>query len=268
MLSELRKNIENFSDELLIEQFTLHRDQYSDDALIIMKQVIKERKIPDDLLDTTKGSSTLGNAEITVFSKDDFLPLEHSFSQTDILLVQSILRDLKTPFYIETPTSSSILPLESEAAKVFKVYAHKDSIADVRNAISDHFDTQGVFYTIRYSDWKDRLKSINFNEIHLTEQEMEEQIEVSFNKEERDCIIAYSKKLMEEADAIERNTDRIIFYYDNLEDLIDKLSEQKVFTKADLLALLEVMQIYCDDAGCNQSMEKITEGLLGIFLNN
>jgi hypothetical protein len=60
----------------------------------------------------------------------------------------------------------------------------------------------------------------------------------------------------------------VVFYYDSLEGLISRLKSDKTqrLSHMDLLASLEVLQIYCDEPGFPPAADGIIDALLGFFL--
>jgi hypothetical protein len=72
---------------------------------------------------------------------------------------------------------------------------------------------------------------------------------------------------MEEADDVEERTGRMLFYFDNLGEVAGRLERgtEASLTRADLLTILETLQVYCDEEGYPESLDSVAEGLLSFF---
>ncbi len=261
MSEELRNHIKNFSDKQLLEQYAQKQKEYTDEAIAIMKEEIASRGISEQQVEQEKT-----NAEKTAHIHDvqDFVAFEHYFDQTDLLLAQAILRDRKIPFIIENATSSDTFPIESETNRLFILYVHRQHLAQAHEGIDHHFEKNEGVYSVKYVSTKDRLKAFQFHEVRFSEPEMEETVDVTFTPTEEGPINGYCNRLQDEADRLEQEQDRVVFYYDNLETVSDKLEKKNKnpLTMMDLLTIVEVLQIYCEDTNFPPQLEKVAENLL------
>jgi hypothetical protein len=60
----------------------------------------------------------------------------------------------------------------------------------------------------------------------------------------------------------------VLFYYDSIEPLIERLQEsgRTTLSRSDLLTTLEILQVYVDDPALPSSMEEAISQLLSFFL--
>jgi hypothetical protein len=269
MQQELRERINQFSNEYLLEQYAHNKHEYTEEALSVMKEVIASRGLTsEDMAGAAQGSPEAPFGPVR-YSREDFAPYPHSFSHTDLLLAQAVLRENAIPFYVDIPTSSTALPLEAEASRRFTIHVLKDRIHDAEEALGEHFQVAEEGLVRKHDTTKDRLRSFNFHEAPFSEKEMEEEVEVSFEPHEQALISRYVERLLNEADEVEKQRERVLFYYDSLEELKNLLADssgQYSYTRADLFAILEVLQLYCDEEGFPLELEHVAEGILN-FLN-
>jgi hypothetical protein len=92
---------------------------------------------------------------------------------------------------------------------------------------------------------------------------------VVLTPEEKETVIRLGKRVLDEGDAIEQQQERVIFYYDSIESLITLLSAKTEarLTRTDLLTILEILQIFCDDPAFPPFMEESAGALLAFFLS-
>ncbi len=271
MTTSLHETIHGFTTQYLIEQYMLHRDQYMHDAITIMEGEIKARGISDEDIKKALSDADADAAEAPVvvhYDKKMFTPLDGAFTTNDSMLARSMFSEHKIPFFQDT--SASILPFTGDEldAHLVVFHIHNDSLDKAKSIVTEHFDLMEKRYTLKFSDVKERLKSFNFYEIPHGLLESKEIVEVDFSPAEKEVIVTYGTRLLSEADEIEARQNRVIFHFDSLEDLVTRLKggETVRLTHTDLLASLEVLQIYCDDPGFPPAAEGIIEALLGFFL--
>jgi hypothetical protein len=110
---------------------------------------------------------------------------------------------------------------------------------------------------------QNQLKSY-FHDIHIAEKEVNELIEVGFSPEEIKVITGYGQRLLTEVDTIEEQ--RVVFFYDSVEPLLELLQKNTdKLTRTDLLTILEILQIYCDDPQFPEFMDEAILTLLSFF---
>ncbi|MBD3391483.1 MAG: hypothetical protein GF418_05480 [Chitinivibrionales bacterium] len=260
MNEDLRERIHHFSDEFLVEQYTRNREEYTDEALAAMKEELAGRHLDP------QGPGEPGQPEAPArrLSREDFVPFEHDFSHVDLLLAQTVLREHHIPFYVDIPMTSSVLPLETSMSEQYTIHVLKERLEDARQVLGEHFTHTESGYRRKDLGTKDQLRSFNFHEVVFTEKELEEPVDVSFSANEKRLILKYVDRLVAEADNVEQKRDSVLFYYDNLEEVRDALSgpESGNLIRSDLLAILEVLQVYCEDDDFPQELESVAEGIL------
>lgn len=263
-MSEISEKIKEFSDEFLLEQFNNRRHEYTDEAIALMQEEIALRNLNGKPLDKNEVSVNEESEEID----DELIPIDNKFNRTDLVLAQSILTEEKIPFFVTSSTQSSALPMESETINSFSIHIPKSQLDKANECLNRHFHTKDGIYSAKYSNIKERLKSLCFYEIDLTGKELDEEVDVQFSPQESTDIRRYIEKLASEAETIEQNSGRVLFYVDNLQDCLNHINEKNrsSFPRGDLLAILEAMQVYCDNEDFPQTLEKTAEVLLKFFI--
>ena len=268
-MQKLQERINDYSDKELLRQYLYHSQDYTQEALEFIRAEISRRQIDENSLrqELEKGEETQDNKAIK-YREEDFDKLESAFTHTDILLAHAILRDQKIPFFVDNPSSSETIPLESEAARTFSLQVHKEYIDKATEILDEHFTQSENMYRLRYTDVLERLKAFNFHDIHLSESSANEELEVSLTPGECQTIVSLGKRYIDEADEIEQKQERILFHYDTVELLLEKLQQKDDFKlcRTELLAILEICQVYCDDPQFPESMKETVSSLLAFFL--
>lgn len=269
-MSEIREKIKDFSDEFLLEQYYNNRHEYTPDAVAFMQEEISARKLNNKdkkTPDKNANGNSLSGDTVTEYMQEDFVPFDHGFYQTDLLLAQAILREEKIPFYVDSNVSSDTLPLANEANRYFTINIPKSLLEKVRETIDKHFDKSDGLFSVKYSNVKERLKSFCFYEIQLTGSEMEQEIDIHFTAQESYDIQKYIDKLINEADTLEQESGKVLFYFDNLKECAKRITEKKrsTFSQTDLLTILEVLQVYCNSEDFPALLDNTAEALLNFF---
>jgi hypothetical protein len=268
MSSQLRETVKNFSNGFLIEQFHCNRDHYTDEAAKVLEEEIALRSITQEEIDSVL-ASVMGveEARIVHYDKKDFTLLEGAFTTNDALLVRSMLEEHKIPSFSDN--SAALLPFNGEEldTHLVKYYLHNDFLEAGRAVIAEHYDLKDNRYFIKYNDIKTRLKSFNFYEIPPYILESKEIADVEFTPEEKAALEKFGSRLLREVDEIESSRERVVFYFDSVENFLDRLrsKEKPRFTRNDLLTALEILQIYCDDPEFPETVNGVIEALIGFF---
>lgn len=269
----LRELVQSYSTPFLLEQYVHMRDQYTAEAVRLMEEELARRNISAAEIDEYKGKSLIGedgasgNVEVRHLQRDDFIKLDGTFSRADGFLVRAMFGDENVPYFVDASIQYSALPGHENAPQPVSVYVHKDSKDKALALIDAHFDLADGMYRVKYSDVKERLTSFSFSEVQQSDIESSEIADVHFSHEEKDVLGRYGRRLLAEIDDIETRDGRIVFNFDNVEALIERLSEKKPgLTKTDLFTALEILQIYCNDAEFGPAAQGIAEALLGFFL--
>lgn len=263
----LQEKVKEFTDEFLLKQFFNHKDEYQPEALELLKQELELRNIDHTSLQGAMKSIQL--AETKTYKTEDFIEFDHVFSSIDILLANSILRDSDIAFFVDHVSDSSF-PVESKATEVFKIKVHHDFIEKSHELLDEHFEKKDGKYLLKINTPRERLKAFSFFELHLSEEEDRPFLSVSLSSDERDVITKYGKRLLDEVDTIESENGRVIFFYDSIEDLIELLNKKDTISihKSQLLAILEILQVYCDDAEFPAFLDETISNILGFFIGS
>ncbi|NLD99085.1 MAG: hypothetical protein GX640_04365 [Fibrobacter sp.] len=264
-MDKLSESVKDFSDEYLLDQFQNHKDDYTEGALKILGEEVERRNLDINKNIAEKLSNKTSKEQIRL-DKDDFNVFDHTFSYTDLLLATAVLRENDVIFFVENPNSDT-LPLENQAVKRFSICVHKSSEAKAHEILDEHFVKSDGQYSLKNSDIRERLKSFSFHDLQITENDAKEPLDVAFSDAEIRIITGYARRLLSEVDEIEEKQGRVVFYYDAIEPLIELLEEtdEKVITRNELLAILEILQIYCSDPGFPDMIDETISALLGFF---
>jgi hypothetical protein len=267
-MSDLRAAIGEFTDQQLLTAYFREKDEYTAEALAVMRDELSKRGLDKaELSGTSSGSSSEETAPISLNS-EDFAPFDHSFSHTDLLLASAVLRDNEVPFFVDNPTSTDTIPIENEIEKRYTIHIHKTYTDKAHELLGEHFISADSKYLLKYTGARERLRAFNFHDIHLSEQETAEELDVAFTADEKKVITLLGRRLLGEAEAVEKTQERILFYYDAIEPIIERLQEpdRTSLSRNDLLAILEILQIYADDPALPPSMDEAISQLLSFFL--
>ncbi len=270
-MKELQEELKNISDDQLIDNYLYHKEDYTAEALALMENEIKARGL--DIGRTSSGEIKEQSSEKFDLKSEDFIKFDHVFGQFDIQLAAAVLRDNGIIFYIDNPESSETIPLEGIAERQFTIHVHKNFMEAARELLDEHFHKSEGKYKLREIGAIGRLKAFTFHDIHISEKEAVETVDVSLTAEEKETIIKYGKRVLSEIDRIEgrgvgeEGGFRAVFYFDNIESLITRLAgkENLLLTKTDLLTILEILQIFCDEKEFPAFMEPSIGEILNFF---
>ncbi len=261
-MESLRDALVHYSDEMLLDQYFNHKEDYTEEALKIMAEELQKRNLSTEEEPVPEAQSTDAMAQIPeLYSKEDFTSLEHRFSKVDVLTAYAMLRDSGAVFYIDTPEDSS-------EEQTFTVHVLKSNKDEVSALLEEHFSpAENGMYALKNSDVKSRLKSFSFYDVHFSEKAAKEKLDVSFSQEESAALVTLGQKLLSEAEQIEQQQERVIFFYDSVEPLIEKLESggRAKLTRTDLLAILEICQVYCDDPQFPAILDQTASALLSFI---
>jgi len=265
-MDKLSESVKDFSDDYLFEQFYNHKDDYTEEALKIFEEEIRSRNLDINKLILQKNTDACFSKKEIRLDREDFIIFDHTFSYTDLLLATAVLRENDVIFFVDNP-SSETLPLENESSKRFSISVHKSSEAKAHEILDEHFDKDNGRYTLKNNDIRERLKSFSFHDIRISEKEAKEPLDVASSDTEIEIITRYARRHLSEVDEIEQKQERVVFYYDSIEPLIELLEEQeeKIITRSELLAILEILQIYCTDPQFPAMIDETISALLGFF---
>jgi hypothetical protein len=264
MASQLEENIRNLATPDLLQRFYQSASEYSADARAVMVKEIERRGVSDEEKKPYSGVDE-EEASIRHYSREDFVPFQDTFSQGDMLLVNSILHDADIPFILDNPMPPSVLPLEPESERRFTIHVLGEKATQAHESLDQHFHRADGRYHLRHTDVKDRLRRFGLDAIRPSEGELAEKVDAVFEPQEADAVALLGKRLLDEIEQVEQ--DRVVFYYDNVEDLLERLARERKasLTKLDLLTVIELLQIYCDDAQFPAYMEAAASALMDVF---
>lgn len=281
-MNALEEKVKLSTDEELLELLAII-DEYTEEAQAIIRDEVARRDLSGVKKVDKIEIECVNGATIKKYNADDFVALENPFSRVNITIVDSILRESEVPHLIKirdpnqtmvpVPTYKDVYTQASTLStditiETFTVSVHKDFADKARAMIEEHFEVDGNgFYAPRDNDIIDRLKRFGFNDVRLSPKESEEILEVDFSAQEKESIKKYAKLLLEETDIIEEERGQIVFFYDSLEPLIEKLNGAGGITRVDFLAIIEVCKLYCEDPRYDGSLNAIAESILDFFLS-
>lgn len=262
MTSDLEQVVRGYEDEFLLEQYFVKRDEYEQEALDVMGREIERRGFTDEQLAPYReqqlpGSDTAENEDI------EFVPFDDTFSRTDLLLVHTILRDGGVPFYVDNPPST-VVPLAAESDRRYKIHVRGDKSEQAHELLDQHFHREEGEYRLKHTSVLDRLRGFSFLEVRLSEVELDEEVTITLSDQERESIAAYVRRLMGEIDAVEQQ--RPVFHFDNAEPVLERVERGGGSLRMiDLLTIVEVLQIYCDEPGFPLALVDASGALLDLF---
>jgi hypothetical protein len=270
---ELQERVKNYSTPFLLDQYINQRDQYTTEAIVLIEQEITRRNITRSEIDDFSKKSLIGddgatgNVEVRHFKRDDFFKLEGAFVRKDGFLLRAMFSEENIPFFMDASVQLQPGQQQQDAMQPFHVFVHKDEKDKAVSLVEAHFSLTGGMYSVNHSDIRERLKSFSFQEIPQSELDAADITDVGFSREEKDVLLRYARRLSEEIERIESAEGRIVFFFDNVDELISRMGDEKPsFSKTDLFTALEVLQIYCDDPQFPQSGFDIAHALLSFFM--
>lgn len=265
-MDQLERTISEYSDTELVKQYSFHKEEYTETAFALIEKEIKRRNL--DVQKCTKEAFTKENIDIKELKDEDFVKFDHYFNKIDLDLAVAILRDNRILFYVDNPTSSDILPTESEASKLFTIHVLAKTADEAHTLLDEHFEKTEGKYRLKNMSTKEQLKAFSFHQVHLDEKEAAEVVDVEFSLKERKLISSYGEYVIKNADEIETKYERVLFYYDVIEALIEKLQDDtdQSFSKTELLAILEILQISCFKDDFTDELDVVVATLLRFFL--
>ncbi|MBN1981227.1 MAG: hypothetical protein JW795_06825 [Chitinivibrionales bacterium] len=270
-MSELHETIAEFSDELLLEQYINHQNEYVPEAVEIMAKEIQKRNLSETMqkLANMTASTQEQAQKYGKYSQEEFVALDHLFSQTDVLLAHTMLAEHKIPVLIETSMDSDTITAVSKALIPYIMAVPAGMLSQAQEIISTHFEKIDGKFIARFSTTKDRLKSFSLNELQISPIAAEEIVDVTFSPEEATEIRRYLDRMMAEADTIEQDTGRIFFYIDNCDHCRNAIQPngQSQLTRIDLVTILEALQAYCEENDFPPILEKTADALLNFCIS-
>jgi hypothetical protein len=254
-MDTLRKTVLDFTDEELLDIYCYQRKEYTEEACKIFETEIINR-----------GLNPVSYAEKKEYTKTavSIEPLPFPFSEADISAVDAILNNNKIPYAINEYNGLGID--DNSNIRTFSIFVYKSMLPNAQMLIEEHFEGCSACgrYIIHRMDIIDRIKTFCLNDVDIGDTVVHNNFK--FSDKERVGIIRLAEILMEEIDQIEERSGRTIFFYDNLEALIKKLNHNSLeFTSMDFLAIIELLQIYCDDERYDPILNQMASVMLDFF---
>jgi hypothetical protein len=271
MSVDLHEAVQLFTNEHLIEQYYLEKNQYTEEALGILKQELNRRMISQDDIDAVLNAHIVPESDdsymVKHFDKSEYELVDGAFTTNDALVVRAMLAEKSIPLLMDTATAKLVPELAEQPSHPIVLMVHRDFKEQALEIIAEHFDCNDRLFALKYNDTLSRLQSFNFYEIPQAVLASQEITAVDLSDEEKNVLIDFGKRLLDEADSIEKQQERVIFYYDAVEPLIEKLEKPETpqLSYTDLLTSLELLQIYSSDSGFTGVAMNIAEGLLHFF---
>ena len=274
-MEQLREGIKNFTDDQLIDIVVFHKKEYTPEALVLIDEEIKRRNL--DIVKMSSAKNRMDESTDVQLDNEDFTRFDHVFNHMDIQLAAAVLRENGIIFYIDNPSSSDTIPLEGESVRQFTIHVHNSAIEAAHALLDEHFEKQDGKYRLKEMGVRARLKAFNFHDIQISEKDAAEMVDVSLTQQEKEVIVHYGKRVVNEIDQLEQEKCnsgeseplgfRAVFYFDSIDPLIDRLScdEEHILTKTELLTILEILQIFCDASDFPEFMEEPINALLSFF---
>ena len=265
-MDDLGSTIKDFTDEELATACFSQSASYTPEALRLMREELSRRGLSE-----SRPSEKTDAAEKTpgplILDGTDFVPFVHSFTSTDWLLARAVLLDNDIPFIVDNPTSTNTFPIEAETEKEISIRLHKDSLDKCRELLDEHFILSENKYRLKYSGARERLKAFNFHDVATSEAEAAEEVEVSLTEDEKRLFVTLGRRLLKEPERVEKEQDRILFYYDSIDELLGRLAtpDHPLLSRNDLLTLIEILQVYVNDPALPPSADEAIAQLLSFF---
>jgi hypothetical protein len=263
---DLREQIEQMEDAFLVEQYQHKKEDYTEQAVAIMKEVLAQRNLTEEQMAAMPSESDDSESVGIQVTHDEFASLPELFGPMDLPALHALLRDKAIPFTIETACGQNMSE-EGEQRREFHISVPSGKRETAISALEEHFEVVDGHYRMRYSSIKERLQAFNFQEVQVSNLDVSDEVEVMFAPEEKKTIAAYARRLLDDAERIEHDTDRVIFYYDSIETLIEHCENRResAMHGADLLTIMEILQIYCMENDFPQSMESVAAEIFKVM---
>ena len=137
-MQQLKEELPKYSDEQLVEQLLFHHEEYTPEALAMLRDEVEKRNLDvekqKELLLKEKGS----DIEVVQLDSKDFKQFDHVFSRMDLELAAIILRENQIPFYADNPKSSNTIPLEAEVEREFSIHVHTSGLEKAHALLDEH----------------------------------------------------------------------------------------------------------------------------------
>jgi len=282
-MESLKEVLSNYTDQELLGRYNNSRGDYVEEALKLFEEEIARRGLDAEAhavaRESVEATVDAAVAPVKNLRRADFVPLPHPFLKADVVTADAILRNGNVPYFIEEERGAAAdqvgaaitgqtgdIDLSPGSGK-FNIMVYRDALEKARELISEHFEAElGGIYVPRLTDIVQRLKSFSLYDIRLSDAAAAELFEAGFSENEKNALIKLAEALLEEADKIEEEQGRVVFFYDSMEPLVDNLKNNKMLTRVDFLTIIELCQIYCDDPRYDVELNQTAASILSFFL--
>ncbi|MDD5676072.1 MAG: hypothetical protein PHC61_18010 [Chitinivibrionales bacterium] len=239
MHDRLLEQLARWNNDYLREQYRNHRDQYTPAALELISHEMTRRGI---VVNNETATVAPGAPEAGVtLQPDECVPLSHPLHINDTTIAAPLLREAHIPFLM-TPVA-----VPGEALTQVNFLVRPQDKQNAEETLLRHFALVNGTMRIQYEDVRQHLRGFDPSSSSLSGiHEME--LEIHLSPAEREAIGVLGRRLLTEVDAVEAAQERVVFYYDNIEAVIDKInSAEAALNPSDMMTVLEILQIYADD---------------------
>jgi hypothetical protein len=259
MHDRLLEQVAHWNNEFLLEQYITHAEQYTAAARAVFKKEIDRRRISVAEQEAVAAALHDGPdpAAPAPLTREECTALKHPLCAADIAVAGHLLKDAQITFLLMphmAPESGA--PLVSLLVRTSE---HEQAEA----ALTPHFTPQEGVLRLRFGDTRQRLKS--FDPAGVSPAALHKAgLEISLSAPECAAIVPLGRRLLAEVDAVEQAQERVVFYYDNLEELLQKMETGRAvcLNATDCMIILEILQIYCDDPAFPESLWEDAAALL------
>ncbi len=261
-MSQLRDRIKSLDDADLISDRFEKTGSFSEEALAFMDEEIARRGLAVPLAPSAVSEIASEEEPIT----EEIVKLPAGFTIADAPILRSIFMESEIPFTISDATNTDTLPLESETEAHFVMWVPQSRLDEATQIVHEHFDNLGHVYVRKGGTIREMLASFDFADVHFTPSAMEEIIDAEFTKDESAALVKLLVRLRDDVDAVEEKLGRFLFHYDNLDHCENRLVANNAgYSRADFLAMLEVMQAYADDPEFPEQLDSVAKSLIELF---
>ena len=98
-MEQLKDEIQNLSDEHLIDLSRFHREEYTPEAQELIDTEIKRRNLDNEKIPLDSKSKKVGPHDL---DSEDFILFDHVFNRIDLELAIAMLREKDIVFYVSS----------------------------------------------------------------------------------------------------------------------------------------------------------------------
>ncbi len=152
-MSNLEKKVEEFSDDYLLEQYLVKKNEYTEESIAVLKNEVEKRGL------STGDVEYHEDLEVDYDIKD-FKPFPHGFNDTDYLIATAILEENDVPCYAGSSESSNTIPIEAEAGKFIQIFVPEALMVQAQELIDYQFISEDGQYRVKLDSLKDQCEVV------------------------------------------------------------------------------------------------------------